>query len=560
MKLTSFLSALSLVSLFASAPLSAQVSQVWVSDNGNGTYTNPIIDADYSDPDVCRVGDDFYMTSSSFSSLPGLQILHSKDLVNWTLIGAAIPENYPIAAWDTHTQHGNGVWAPSIRHHEGEFYIYYGDPDNGIYMTKAKDPAGPWSELHLVKAAKGIIDTCPLWDEDGKAYLTYGIAGSRSGHKSVLYMSEMTPDGKSLIGQSHAIFDGHENHPTVEGPKLYKKDGMYYILCPAGGVSTGWQLALRSKSIWGPYEEKIVMAQGKTKINGPHQGAWVDTPNGEHWFIHFQDKDAYGRVVHLNPMKWVDGWPVIGVDKDGDGCGDPVTTYKKPNLAKQPIATPAESDEFDTNRLGYQWQWHGNFSPFWIYNNATDGVMRLYSVPQEEHYKNLSDSRNLLLQKFPAENFVATTKLTFAPNPQLKNKGERAGLIIMGQDYGVISIEDTKEGFVLSQSDCYKSLQGKEEKSNASVILEADKETPKRYVDYKQVTVYLRAEVKKEKDGPVCTFYYSTDGKKYNKLGNTFKAKEGKWIGAKVGVFCNRPIKNNDGGWIDVDWFRITKK
>ena len=560
MKLTSYLSALSLAAMLATSSAVADVSKVWVSDNGNGTYTNPIIDADYSDPDVCRVGDDYYMTSSSFNCLPGLQILHSKDLVNWTLIGAAIPDKYPGAEWMEKVQHGNGVWAPSIRHHNGEFYIYYGDPDKGIYMTKATNPAGPWSELHLVEGGLGIIDTCPLWDEDGNAYMVYGHAGSRSGHKSTLLVAPMAPDGKSLIGPARIIFDGHEEHPTVEGPKFYKKDGYYYILCPAGGVSTGWQLALRSKSPYGPYEEKIVMAQGSTDINGPHQGAWVDTPNGEHWFIHFQDKEAYGRVVHLNPLKWVNGWPVIGEDKNGDGCGEPVKTYKKPNLPKQPIATPAESDEFNDNALGLQWQWHGNPSQFWIFNNERDGVMRLYSVPQSPDYKNLGDSHNLLMQKFPTENFVATTKLTFAPNPQLKDKGERAGLVIMGLDYATLSLVDTKEGIFLQQTVCKRMRKGTEEVVNESVKLTPDKKKKDDKSPYTKVTVYLRSKVENVKGEAVCTFYYSTDGKNFKQFGQSFEAKPGQWIGAKIGYFCNRPIKNNDGGFIDVDWFRVTKK
>lgn len=536
-----------LASVMAAAtilPMQAQVSQVWVSDNGNGTYTNPIIDADYSDPDVCRVGDDYYMTSSSFNCFPGLQILHSKDLVNWKLIGSAIPESYPVDYWSGTVQHGNGVWAPAIRHHKGEFYIYYGDPDQGIYMTKATDPAGPWSPLHLVQGGKGLIDSCPFWDEDGKAYMVYGIAGSRAGFKSILCMAEMSPDGTKLIGPSRIVFDGHQAHPTVEGPKMYKRNGYYYVFAPAGGVSTGWQLILRSKNPFGPFEEKIVMAQGGTKINGPHQGAWIDTPSGEDWFIHFQDKDAYGRVVHLQPMVWKNDWPVIGIDKNGDGCGEPVLTHKKPNLGKHPIVTPADSDEFTSETLGLQWQWHGQPNFLWSYNDVQKGQLRMFSVPLPTEYKNLTDCPNLLLQKFPAEEFVATTKMTFTPNPQLKEKGERVGMTVMGMDYAVIAVEDTKEGLILSQSQCLKALNGSKEVVNASTKLTSN-------------TFYLRTKVTK---GAVCTFYYSVDGKKFTQLGNSFTAKEGKWIGAKTGVFINRPIKNNDGGWVDIDWYRITKK
>ena len=310
------------------------VSQVWVSDLGNGKYKNPVLYADYSDPDACRVGDDYYMTSSSFNCLPGLQILHSKDLVNWTIIGAAVPYELAPVQMPERPEHGNRVWAPSIRHHNGEFYIFWGDPDQGAFMVKAKDPKGPWSEPVLVKAGKGIIDTCPLWDEDGKVYMVHAYAGSRAGLKSVIAVCELNAEADKAITQSRIIFDGHEAHETCEGPKFYKKNGYYYIFHPAGGVPTGWQVVLRSKNVYGPYEWRTVLAQGDTEVNGPHQGAWVDTQTGEDWFLHFQDVGAYGRLVHLQPMIWKDGWPVIGTDKDGDGCGEPVSTYKKPNVGK----------------------------------------------------------------------------------------------------------------------------------------------------------------------------------------------------------------------------------
>ena len=211
-----------------------------------GPTKNPVLYADYSDPDVCRVGDDYYLTSSSFNCLPGLQILHSKDLVNWTIIGAAVPYALPPVT-DVRPEHGNRVWAPSIRHHNGEFYIFWGDPDQGAFMVKAKDPKGPWSEPVLVKAGKGIIDTTPLWDDDGRVYLVHAYAGSRAGLKSVITICELSADASKAITQSRIIFDGHEAHQTCEGPKFYKRNGYYYIFHPAGGVPTGWQVVLRSK-------------------------------------------------------------------------------------------------------------------------------------------------------------------------------------------------------------------------------------------------------------------------------------------------------------------------
>jgi len=528
--------------MFSNIGAQTEVSKTWVSDLGNGQYKNPILYADYSDPDVCRVGDDFYMTSSSFNCIPGLPILHSKDLVNWTIIGYAIdrmPEN---AIFGEGVNHGGNVWAPSIRYHNGEFYIYYGDPDLGIFMTKTKDPRGKWEPLVLVKEGKGLIDSCPLFDDNGDVYLAHAYAGSRAGIKSVLAVTRLTSDGKKAVGESKIIYDGHDIDPTIEGPKFYKRNGYYYIFAPAGGVATGWQLAMRSKDIFGPYERKVVMAQGKSEINGPHQGAWVDTPTGEDWFIHFQDVGAFGRITHLQPMIWKNDWPVIGEDKDGDGCGDPVLTYKKPNVGKTyPIATPAESDEFNTNTLGLQWEWHSNPEDWWHFTNQVNGCLSLYSVPTVDNYKSLWDVPNLLLQKTPAPDFTATMKLTFKPDARFT--GERTGLVMMGLDYSLLSFENTGNGFTLSQAECLKADKGGTEKVNASVQL-------------KDATVYLRVKVNPD---ATCTFSYSTDDKKYTTLGNKFQIKEGKWIGAKIGTFCTRPVGGNDGGRADIDWFRVTK-
>src|SRR5215211_4454627 len=261
---------------FNSIP-SGYISKLWVPDLGNGMYKNPVIDADYSDPDAIRVGDDFYLISSSFEDIPGLPILHSKDLVNWTLIGHALKRQPPFEHFSK-PQHGAGVWAPAIRYQKGEFYIYYPDPDFGIYVIKARNAAGPWSEPVLVEGGKGLIDPCPLWDDNGQAYLVHAYAGSRAGIKSVVVVKKMNPEGTKTLDAGVLVYDGHELDPTLEGPKFYKRNGYYYIFAPAGGVSTGWQLAMRSKNVYGPYERKAVMDQGSTPINGPHQGAWVNTP------------------------------------------------------------------------------------------------------------------------------------------------------------------------------------------------------------------------------------------------------------------------------------------
>ncbi|MCC8117991.1 MAG: glycoside hydrolase 43 family protein [Bacteroidales bacterium] len=551
-----------LVSVLSTAlSAGAYVSEVWNPDLGNGKYKNPVINADYSDPDVVRVGDDFYMVASSFTCIPALPILHSNDMVNWTIIGAAANE-LSDKAFDV-PSHGNGVWAPSIRFHNGEYYVCYGDPDRGIYMIKTRDPQGQWDEPMLIYEAVGVIDPCPYWDEDGKAYIAHGYAGSRAGVKSIIGMIEMVPDGTGVIGQDKVIYDGHLENPTIEGAKMYKRGDWYYIFSPAGGVATGWQEVLRSKNPWGPYEVRNVMEQGDTDINGPHQGAWVDTPDsGEDWFFHFQDKGPYGRVVHLQPMVWdEDGWPVIGVDKDGDGRGEPVTTYKKPNVGKTyPNANPVESDEFDTVDLGLQWQWNANPQALWAYCDAANSQLRLFSH-FTEGAKSLYDCGNVLLQKFPAENFTVTAKVQLVPNTKNgKNMvGERGGIVVMGYDFADLCLESREDGIYLVQGDCVKANKGAEETKVADVKISDNGESPWVWLRVK----ISRTGVKQPKSKPEyecqADFSYSLDGKKYQALGRSFKVIEGHWIGAKVGLFCIRPWKTNDSGWLNVDFFRVTK-
>ena len=530
---------LTLLLFLFSFKLSAQktVSKVWVADNANGTYKNPVINADYSDPDAIRVGEDYYMVSSSFTHIPGLPLLHSKDLVNWELIGHALKKQPPYDVYEK-VQHGAGVWAPSIRYHGNEFYIFYPDPDFGIYLVKAKKISGPWSEPLLIEAGKGLIDPCPLWDEDGKTYLAHAYAGSRAGFKSIIVVKELNKEGTKIIGNGVMVYDGHELDPTIEGPKFYKRNGYYYIFAPGGGVSTGWQTILRSKNIYGPYERKVALHQGTTAINGPHQGAWVSTQTGEDWFLHFQDKEAYGRVVHLQPMKWINDWPVIGTDKDGDGKGEPVLNYKKPNVGKSyPIATVQDSDELNETKFGLQWQWQANPKEGWAFTTP-NGSLRMFSVYQPDSINSLWYSPNILGQKFPADEFTVSVKVSFKP----KFENERFGLVVFGADYATLSVVKKKEGLFVVQNENIGADKNKTENVVASFPVTGDE-------------FYLRVKVSK---GGVCDFSYESKEAKGD-LVKTFTAKPGRWVGAKIGMFCTRTNITNDAGYADVDWFRIDK-
>ena len=534
------------------AALAQYKSQVWSPDNGNGTYTNPVINADYSDPDVCVAGEDYYLTASSFNCIPGLPILHSKDLVNWEIVGHAVKELEPKQEFDR-PSHGNGIWAPSIRYHNGEFYIYWGDPDYGVFMVKTKDPAGEWSKPLCVIPGKGLIDTTPLWDDDGRCYLVNAYANSRSRFASVIAIRELSADGTKPIGNPVIIYDGNGTESrTCEGPKIYKRDGWYWVMFPAGGVPTGFQVVMRSKNPFGPYESKVVLAQGKTKINGPHQGAWVHTKFGEDWFLHFQDKEAYGRVVHLQSVTWKDNWPVMGVDKDGDYCGEPVTTYRKPKTSgKVQVVNPVESDEFSDTRLGLQWQWHANYDETFGMPTAF-GSYRIYTHKVSEKFQNLWEVPNLLLQKTPADKFTATTKIRFTS----KDQNQTGGLLMMGLDYSGLVVKRVGNDFQLLQISCKSADKGKPQTEQLIATL---KPTAVDQIDYQpgtHIDIYMRMSVN---DGKM-HFSYSLDGKKYTKCGTEFTMREGKWIGAKIGFVAYEPGQKTNRGWIDADWFRVTRK
>jgi beta-xylosidase len=572
-----------LTTLFATAAcmsVMAQgyVSEVWNPDNGDGTYTNPVINADYSDPDVCvgASGEDYYLTASSFQCIPGLPVLHSKDLVNWEIINYAIKGGLEPAEEFTMPSHGNGVWAPSIRYHNGEYFIFWGDPDYGMMMVKTKDPAGEWSKPQCIIPGKGMIDTCPLWDEDGRCYMVNGWANSRSRFASVLTVREMNTDFTAPIGEPVIVYDGNgtENH-TCEGPKFYKRDGWYWIMCPAGGVPTGFQLAMRSKSPFGPYEAKVVLAQGKTNINGPHQGAWVHTKYGEDWFLHFQDKEAYGRVVHLQPVTWKDNWPVMGKVPSKGYCGEPVLTYQKPKASSNVNVNPVENDEFNSTTLGLQWQWHGNFDQ--KFGMPTPwGTYRVYcykagspdnlSIPTD---KEKVDNRiwnipNLLLQKTPADNFTATTKIRMTA----KDQNQYGGLIMMGLNYSAVVVKRVGDEFQLLRITCQNADKGKPEKEELIATLKPTAVDKINYHPGVHEDIYFRLKVKyvggQDADGANkhearVQFSYSLDGKKFKPAGEEFTMRQGKWIGAKVGFVAAQPIGKEDRGWIDADWFRITK-
>ncbi len=522
----------------------------WYADLGDGNYKNPILYTDYSDPDAIRVGDDYFMTASSFCNTPGLPILHSKDLVNWKVINYAI-KNIPYERYAM-PQHGCGVWAPAIRYHDGEFIIFFPMPDEGIFVTKTKNPWGEWSEPHAVFEGKGWIDPCPFWDDDGRAYMVSAFAKSRIGFKSILHLTQMKPDCSALLDEGKHVFDGNENNQiTIEGPKMYKRNGYYYIMAPAGGVKPGWQVVMRSKNIWGPYEYKNVLVQGDTSVNGPHQGAWLDTQTGEDYFLHFQDVYAAGRIVHLQPVKWINDWPVMG-EQINDDAGQPVMKHRKPDIGEQAVAAaknfrhknnltdiyaPDASDDFTGDRLGLQWQWNANHSDDW-YSMTGHGI-ELYPVDKSES-TSIANVPNLLLQKWIAPEFSAVTELAC----DTVEEGCVAGMVSLGVDYGAAAVRRRKGNLSII------SVSGSQTFKNEKAYSE-DKVVELTDIDSTVEKVFFRNRVESlpmiEKNVTRNKIYldYSLDGTNYENV-LAYEATAGRWVGVKSGIFCCHEIKQDE--------------
>ena len=510
---------------------------LWKSDMGNGMFRNPILYIDYSDPDVIRVNDKYYMTASSFNYTPGLPILESEDLVNWKLVQYAVNriEN-PVYEMP---QHSKGVWAPAIRYHEGWFYIYYGMPDEGIFMVRTTDPCGEWESPVLVLEGKGLIDPCPIWDEDGKAYIVHGYAKSRIGFNSYLGIFEISIDGKNAVSEDHLIFNGSRTQVTIEGPKIYKREGFYYIFAPAGGVVVGWQTVLRSKNIYGPYEEKIVMRQGNTPINGPHQGALVDTPYGEEWFIHFQDRGAYGRVTHLQPVVWENGWPIIGKKVEGRDWGEPYLFYKKPTLPQKEIIYSQASDEFDKEELELQWQWTGNYKKSFYSLTDRKGWLRLYSQnPSQKEPVVLWNCANILTQKIVTPQFTAETELDLS---HLGEK-EQAGLIIMGGQYAWLGvrIRNGERNLVFARS-FDQGQEKQEEIVQKFPLLETCS------------SLKLRVKIE-EKENVRAYFSFSIDGEIFEEITTAFIMSSHTWVGSRTGLFSVALNLEKEHGYADFSY------
>jgi beta-xylosidase len=503
------------------------------------TFNNPILYADYSDPDVIRVGRDYYLVASSFHYSPGIPVLRSRDLIHWTIVGHVLPKlpfgplydmpgphtlddtiSKPIGG----TKYASGVWAPSIRHHDGLFYVYWATPDEGVFMATARDPAGPWSPAVQVIAGPGYEDPCPFWDDDGSAWLVHGKVGA-----GPLILYRMAPDGKSVRDAGTLIAEDKINLPVLEGPKFYKRSGWYYIFAPIGGVGTGSQAVGRARTIAGPYEWRVVLEPGTTPVQGPHQGGWVETPSGQGWFAHFNSTGAFGRIVHLQPLVWKDDWPIIGQPMPNRTAGQPVAAYALPDTGGRSTADRLQdSDEFSSRTLGLQWSWNQNpLDSAWSLS-ARPGWLRL-EAQQSAH---LVTARNTLTQIMQGPRPVYTARIDVSAMAD----GQRAGLSLFG-------VRPAWIGVVRSGGRTRVTLASEGVETAGPVVTAA--------------TIDLRAEVS---EGQAVAYSYSLDGgRSFTAMGDPiWLSRFSWWKGSRPALFTYNTERA--AGRIDVDWFHAGQR
>jgi beta-xylosidase len=488
-----------------------------------GVYHNPILFADYSDPDVIRDGANYYLIASTFHFVPGIPILESTDLVHWTIVGHVVDRLTmdPRYSMEGGNRYGKGVWAPSIRRHDGLFYVYFPTPSEGIFLSTAAKIRGPWSDPAVVIAKPNLEDPCPFWDDDGKAYLIHSVTGA-----GPLILHRMSADGRHVLDEGKIVVQDPKHLPTLEGPKLYKRNGYYYIFAPFGGVAGGAQAVLRSRQIYGPYEYHVVLAQGSTSINGPHQGGYVETPDGEGWFVHFQSDGAHGRIVHLEPVRWQDDWPIIGADPDGapgrDSTGQPVPSGPIPGHPRVPSEQhPQTSDDFNEGALGPQWEWNHNPDDTHWSLTARPGFLRL--IPMQAD--GLLSARNTLTQSMQDDAFEFTTRVDF-------------GEMKAGAHAGLAMFEQFASGLEIVQSDGVRRLSffhSQEHVAGPALT---------------QTAIQLRVRV----DGDLARYFYSLDdGKSFRPLGAGTPIRFSWWKGSRPALFAYTTL-GSDPGAVDFDW------
>lgn len=500
----------------------ADFKNLSMSDLGNGRYKNPVIYADFPDPDVIRVDDTYYMVSTTMHHFPGATIVKSKDLVNWEYCAQPLAE---LSTADRYSLLNNqnayaaGMWACSMKYHNGKFHILINGNDAGGWLLTATDPEGKWEQRKL---ARSYYDPGMLFD-NGKVYVACGIGN--------IQICELDEDF-NYIREQNVIKD----KDGLEGCHFYKIGDYYYIYATYGGWPSG-QAVFRSKNVFGPYEEKMLVEKTiDGKPNTVHQGALFDTPSGQWWTIMQEDLGAFGRMPNLQPVQWKDEWPVVGNN------GKPFASYSKPDTGVEALAKALPTnDNFRSYPLGQQWQWN---------HNADDGAWSLFERPGWLRLKTsgtaskLPQARNMLTQRIFAFHGKESTasKGTVRLDVSQLQEGDRAGICILQDPYAMLAVEvkDGKRRLVWQQD----------------IVRDAGSFTPAERTQAVQIdsVVYLRATITKSTDKT--QFYYSLDNKTYTKIGSETKMSFNLtvFVGARFGLFCYATQEGSEG-YADFDWF-----
>lgn len=493
-------------------------SNTWISDNGNGTFTNPVLWGDWPDPDFVRVGDDFYFVSTSMHFVPGCPILKSKDLINWKMEGYAIDRYEEDQKYNMQggTMYINGSWASTIRYHKGVFYVGFctphGNPDGNFSMCTATKPSGPWTRTIFPEY---LYDPGLLFDGDGKVYVAHG--------QGKLYVTELNSDALSVKTEKKEIYS-NSAYPYLEGSHFYKINGKYYILASYGGTK-GKQVCLRSENVYGPYESKIIIDDcSNFEDNGLHQGGMVQLKNGEWWFMIMQDRGALGRVPNLEPVTWVNGWPMLG--EDGKG----VVTYKKPETGiTASINSVKSSDEFSSEVLGLQWQWNHNPDNTKWSLTQRPGYLRLRAVYASD--STIESARNTLTQRLQGPACEGITQMDVNGMAD----GDIAGLCVFQKPHAYVAI--------------------KQENGVKRIVMVNNGEIVETVDHFKGNTIWLKAKADCIADS--ASLLYSTDSIHFIPIGNKLKMYFSGWwwTGYRFALF--NYSNKDEGGYTDFNYFHF---
>ncbi|WP_407947754.1 glycoside hydrolase family 43 protein [Pontiella desulfatans] len=534
----------------------AQQTGSW-GDQGDGTYRNPVLNADYPDVDVERVGDTYFMISSKQHMSPGMVILESKDMVNWTTIGHVWDRLSwaPEYNWNEMRGYRFGVWAGDLAYHDGTWYCYQIDSRHGLYMSSATDIRGPWTQpIQMLTNEKIFDDPVVFWDEkEHQAYLLCNTAKKQKrpenttpGSENRLY--KMSWDGREIQDSGKVIYTG----PGAEAAKIYNINDTWYIFMaewfvgdketPLGRPSKKndrKQLVLRSQtdSIYGPYEKKVVFERGNGFERSCSQGALMQAPDGSWWYMHQLIQNIgnpfQGRPQCLQPVKWVDGWPMIGKDIDGDGIGEPVRSHEKP-INGFPVTAPPTDDEFNPGRLGVQWEWnHNPRDSHWTLAERP-GWLRLKADRPVAPVKNYRIHGQLFWRAFNtvSQRIMGTSTGSAVARFDLSGMkaGQRAGFVRFGGIFHLLGVHveenDTRRLFFMDMNG--KELRGDAIHGNDLFIRTTNK-------------------------GDRAAFEFSTDGERFTRFGPEFTIAFGFWSGDRLGFFCWN--ESGENGHVDIDYF-----